>query len=154
MAKSKLFTIETVGEKLVVTYADKSMDELNVNELKDEIQQLALYHGLKQKLGDSAANAKGDLAFAKASIGGVIDALTGGDWNRRGGGTGGTLIIEAIARVKDITEAEAREKWTALSEEDQEAVKKADSIKAAMAAIRAERAAAKAERNDEGLDLL
>ncbi len=153
MAKAKLFTIETIKDQLVVTYADGVKDTLDVKALDDKIKELGMYHGFKQKLGDSAANAKGDLNYAKASIGGVIEALTQKEWNRRGGGTGGTLLIEAIARIKEIDESEARSKLAALTDQQVDQLKKADSVKAMILTIKTERAQP-SDDGDEALDLI
>lgn len=141
MAKrNSLFTIEQKGTKLTVTYSDGKKDELDTAKLSQDIRDQGMYHGFKQKLADSAASAKGDLNYAKAAIGGVIEALAQNEWNRRGGGAfGGNLLAEAVARVKGYSVEEAREKLAALTDDERDALKKAKPIVAATLAIKAER---------------
>lgn len=156
MAKQKLFNIDQDGSKLIVTYQDGEKAELDVATLAKETQERGMYHGFKQKLGDAAANAKGDLNYAKANIGAVIEALADGEWSRRGGGAGNSLLIEAVARVKKYDIAKAREAVEALSEEDRKALAKASKIAKAMLEIKQERLEAKAKdsEEDDALDLV
>ena len=147
MAKQKLFQITRDGNKLVVVYADETRETLDVEKLKESITDQLLFHGAKQKLADSAASAKGDLGFAKAAIGATIEALNGGEWTRRGGdATGGTILVEAIARIKGYDVATARQKLADLTKEERDNLKKSPTVKKVMLEIQAEKLA---ERDDE-----
>lgn len=78
---------------------------LNVETLTDEIKHQALLHGLKQKIGDSAAIPRNELTGQSATtqekwqaISEMIDRLSQGIWNvgREGGSNISILLVKAL----------------------------------------------------------
>ncbi len=109
------------------------------------VNQLAL-HGLSQKCGDSYAGAETP-AEARAAVSAVLADLTAGNWNaaRAGGAVKVLVVVEALARVSGESVEDAQSVYGDLSDEDKEKLRKHPGVKAAMAAINAERAAARAQ---------
>lgn len=155
MTKNTVAVIDQNKDAIVISFADKDGTKLEFNpqELSQEMKDRLMYHGAIQKIRDSYAGAKGDTNLAIANASSVIEGLLAGEWNRRGGGTGGTLLVEAIARIKGYEQSEAREKVAELSEEQREALKKSPTVAAAIAEIQAERRKAKGG-DDSALDLI
>lgn len=132
----------TNGRKLVA----------DVNRMpRDIVNRLAL-HGISQKGGDSyaSANEKGwtiDDCFDEATR--VIENLYNGIYNAKGGGSGTTILAEALARVTGETVEEAAAVIAGMSEDQVKDLGKHVDIKAAVLKIKAERAAERA-RGAEG----
>lgn len=167
---------ETVGEEKV-KFADKDFDpetgicefvfgngtklEVNVKELNPEIQSRLMFHGALQKIGDSYASAKGDYAKAIENARGVIEQLQSGSWRAaRGESEGKPRVAElsaAIARLKGITLEEATSAVQAAVDMGEAGAEKIKGwrnhprIKAAIAALRAEKAQADLERNAQNV---
>ena len=106
------------------------------------INDHARLHGFSQKLGDSYSSAK-SLSEAFAAFEATRQQLLEGDWNRKGGSTGG-IWVEALARATGKPFETCLEKWNAMDEETRKAVKAHKGVKAAKAEIELERAQAKA----------
>lgn len=153
MAKQSVATSNVDNGKVVFDFANGSRVVAEASDFADNIKEQLMFHGLVQKLRDSFAGSKGDANYAQAQCEATLEALKAGDWNRRGGGTGGTLLAEAVARVKGIDIADARVKVGELTEEQRESLKKAPSIVAATLEIQAERKQAKGG-DDSALDLI
>lgn len=154
MAKQSIATSDVVKGKLVFSFANGGGVEIDPSALSGEMKDQLVLHGLTQKIRDSFASAKGDANFAQAQAEGVCEALLSGEWNRRGGGGfGGSLLAEAVARIKGIEIGEAKERLAALSDEQRDALKKAASVKKEILAIKAERGQ-KAAGNDDALELI
>lgn len=116
----------------------------------DMFTRLAL-HGVAQKVGDSYAGATTpDEAYANAEA--VIEALYAGQWNAGRESTGG-ILVEAIARLTGKPIAECKAAFDALPEASQKAIAADVKVAAMVATIRLERAKAKAEKTDTGIDL-
>jgi hypothetical protein len=155
MAKQSIATTDLVKGKLVLTFANGGKVECDPSALSAEIKDQLVLHGLTQKLRDSFAGAKGDANYAQAQAEGVWEALIAGEWNRRGGGAfGGNLLAEAVARLKEIEVSEARERLAGLTDDQREALKKSPSVKKMILTIKAERANAAADGDDEALDMI
>ncbi|MHC4620527.1 MAG: hypothetical protein ACYTEQ_22495 [Planctomycetota bacterium] len=143
MPQRKIATKVVVDESLVITFDDGDRYQINPVDLPEAIQEQALLHGLKQKLGDSWANCDGNIDEAKGEFLAVLEALKAGDWNRRATGTGG-LLPQALANVTNRTLEECIAKVRELSDDERKALTKHAGIVAALAEIRATRAAEKA----------
>lgn len=134
--------------------------ELNVYELPEETQKQLMLHGALQKVGDSYAGAKGDFGTGVSSAQSVIDQLKAGEWTGGGDAVGRPRIkdlAEALARVKGMSVEEVTpivEAAAALNGSDEErkagkeklqAWRSNAKVKAALAAIAAEKAQKVAE---------
>ena len=135
-----------------VTFDNGTTVRIPFNGLTPAILAEATAHGLSQKLGDSYSGAKGDVAWAQAQCEGTMEALLAGDWNRRGG-TGEVDLFQALCKVyPDREEEEVRKVFDGMDAEARKDVAKAPTIKAALATIKADRLAEKAE-GAEPIDL-
>jgi hypothetical protein len=125
------------GVELVVMIAD----------LSEEIRTQAMIHGLKQKLGDATSQYTKDnnLAGMEAEVSATIDSLHVGDWNRRGGFSGGSDLAEALAKVTgkplDVVVAMLAGK----DDDEKKALAKHPAVAAAILALKAERAQGRAD---------
>lgn len=161
----------TEATETKVKFADKSSEgtvvsfkfgngeslSLDVSTLDESIQTELMLHGALQKIGDSYAGAAGDYAFAIANAKKVIDNLLSGNWKAaREGGTAAPRtgeLAEAIARIKNLSVEDAQALVDGLSDEQRKAVRAKDAVKAVIAQIRYEKAAAKAAKaQTEGKD--
>lgn len=117
------------------------------------VQKCFAWHGLSQKIGDSFASAKGNIDEAIENVEALVEVLMAGTWVEKGEGVGAapSLVLEAVIRalkaegqvVDDARVAKAAE--TLKIKEKREGALKDPKIAAAYAAIRAERAVAKAK---------
>lgn len=130
---------------------------LDVSTLDESIQTELMLHGALQKIGDSYAGAAGDFDFAIGNATKVIDNLVAGNWKaaREGGEAKPKTgeLAEAIARIKQIEVAAAAEIVNGLSDEQRKAIRAKDAVKAAIAAIRYEKAQAKAAKSGDDLGI-
>lgn len=131
-----------------ITFADGASSEVNIDTLPSNIVRNLAMHGLSQKLGDSYASVKGDVAAAKAKFEAVLKQLMSGEWKQaREAGEGGTKVTElaeAIARFKNAPIEKANAVVAQASDEQVKTWKANAKIKAIIAQIRAEKAAARA----------
>lgn len=125
-----------------ITFSDESALELDCNELPSEIQTRLMLHGASQKLGDSFAGVKGNVAEAKTNVQAVIDALRSGEW-----GTGGdearprlAELAEAISRIKNTDLEKTKAAVEKASDEQRKAWRSNAKVKATIAQLRAEKA--------------
>lgn len=125
-----------VGEK-ILTIATK--------EVAKDLMQKLLVHGLNAKVGDAAAGAKTD-AERIAAISQAIENLKRGVW--REVSSGGTILAEAIARIKKLDIVEAQTMLDGLDDEAMATLQKHPAVKKAIAEIRAERLATAAKTAD------
>ena len=135
-----------------VTFDNGTTVRIPFNGLTPAILAEATAHGLNQKLGDSYSGAKGDVAWAQAQCEGTMEALLAGDWNRRGG-TGDVDLLQALRMVFPSRDPEeVREVFDKMDADTRKDAAKTPSVKAALASIKADRLAAKAE-GAEPIDL-
>lgn len=131
-----------------ITFADGASSEVQIDSLPSNIVRMLALHGLSQKLGDSYASVKGDVAEAKKRYEAVLTQLQAGEWKQaREGGEGGakvTELAEAIARFKNAPIEKANAVVAKATDEQVKAWKANAKIKAIIAQIRAEKAAARA----------
>lgn len=132
-----------VGNTLTFQWADETTTEVDLDSFQDHIDLYARNHGFSQKLGDSYSGAK-SVAEAKAKLIDTLAALEAGDWNRKGGSTGG-VWVEALARAAGKSIEEALAKWDSLDDDARKAIKAHPEVAKAKAAIDFERAKAKAD---------
>jgi hypothetical protein len=117
--------------------------EQNVDELPQAVQRQLMLHGFMQKVGDSYASAKGNYSEGIENAQDVIGNLKAGEWGSTREGEGKPRLGElsaAIARVKAITLEVATTAVEAAPEEKRKIWRAHPKIKAAIAAIRAEKA--------------
>lgn len=130
------------GRKLVV----------DVNRMPRHIVNRLALHGISQKVGDSyaGANLKGwDIDDCYDEAVRVADNLYNGIYNAKGG-TGTTILAEALSRVTGETVEESAAVIDQMNDDDRKALEKHADIKAAVAAIKAERAAKRAAEQAGG----
>jgi len=133
-------------------FANGAALAVNVEDLPADTIKNLLLHGISQKVGDSySGSSTPEEAFQMAA--GVLKRLQSGEWRvarEGGGGKRTTMLTEALHRVfPDKTMEECTAKIADLSDEQVKGLKLQPKIKAALAAITAERAAAKAAKEAE-----
>ena len=124
-----------------------------------EVQQHLMVHGLAQKIGDAITSAQAEAKESGADMAGAgnstavaeIDKLVRGVWAERTS-TGGILVL-ALSRIMKKTEDEVRAALAKKSEAEIEKYEADSRVKAQIATIRAERAAAKAKGAEGALTL-
>lgn len=120
------------------------------DELAAEMKDAAMFHGINQKVRDSAAGFSKDSDYSGAfrAMQTVVDNLTNGLWNAKGG-TGTGDLVQAIANLKKIEVDAAQALVDGLDEEQLKAVQGKPAIKAEILRIKAERAAKLATAADD-----
>ena len=137
-------------DKQTVTFGVVGTDDaliIAIADLPEEMRVRAILHGLNGKVGDSAADPETDAMSAMQS---TWDNVKAGNWNVRGGGGGPrvTVLAEALAQVTGQELDAVVDKLESMSiEERKEIPKKYAKVKAAMDAIKATRAQAKAKES-------
>ena len=152
---TRVIQTEISGDVLTIRMAGQPTIRVDAATLSKDIQQQAMMHGLKQKIGDAAAAAKGTPPVERhAAMMVVVEALARGEWNakRATGGAGDGLVVEALARAYGKTLAWADAQIDALAVklkvERKVAVAKfkmADKVAAKIVEIMAERAGGNAD---------
>ena len=125
------------GSDTVVVLAD----------LSAEIKTIATAHGIAQKVGDSFAEADGNIDVAHGLADSMADRLNGGDWNLRGeGGASVTLLAQALAEVTTEPLADAITKVGDMSKEEKADLRKHPQMAAVLSRMEAERAQVKLDK--------
>lgn len=136
----------STGETLQVALAD----------LPENIRLELALHGLSQKVGDSYASVKGDAVAAYAAAKKVIEQLLAGEWRTaRAAGEGKSRVselAEAIARLKNVEVSVAAAAVAKAPEETLKLWRSNAKIKAIIAEIRAEKAAARLAKDNSSAD--
>lgn len=110
----------------------------------------AACHGLSQKIGDATAISRNTETGASASVEDkyaaareVYERIMSGRWNaeREGGGNEGGILARAIATVKGVELAKAKEFVAKLNAEQKKALRANAKVADAIRAIEAERTA-------------
>lgn len=87
----------------------------DANELADEIRDMLLVHGLKQKLADKFSGIDDPADYLPAAVS-VWEALVAGTWNPGRTERGpDPLLVQAIALITNQSEVAVRSKWETLS---------------------------------------
>lgn len=135
----------------VIKFNDGRTVELRFEDLTERMMLELAAHGANAKVGDSYSGCGGNMDVAIAEAKETVKALLAGDWNRRGGEGG--ILAEALARVTGKPMEEVIEALNK-PEADKTKLQKNKKVKAAMAAIRAERLAAQVtDDEDEDTDI-
>ena len=139
---------DEMGETVQFKFANGTVLELDCSQLNDSMRTHLMLHGASQKVGDSFAGVKGNFDEGIANAKAVIDQLVGGEWtgDREGGGPRLAELAEAIARIKGVDVEKARKAVEAASKEDRDGWRSNAKVKATVAKIRAEKAAAALEK--------
>ena len=156
-AKAKFADKSSDGTIVSFKFGNGQELTLDVSTLDESIQNELMLHGALQKIGDSYAGAAGDYDFAIGNATKVIDNLLAGQWKaaREAGEAKPRTgeLAEAIARIKGIEVADAQALVEGLSDDQRKAVRGKDAVKATIAQIRYEKAAAKAAKETGDTDL-
>lgn len=136
-----------------IVFADGAKADVELESLPSNIVTLLALHGLSQKLGDSYASVKGDVAAAKTKFEAVLTQLQSGEWKKaRESGEGGakvTELAEAIAQFKGAALEKANAVVAKASPEQIKQWRANAKIKAIIAQIRAKKAAERAAKADQ-----
>jgi hypothetical protein len=126
------------------------------DELSPEMQRAAMFHGLNQKIRDSAAGFSKDNDFAGAysAMRSTLETLESGLWNAKGGASGESDLAQALANLKGFPLEKASEIIRSLDDEQLKILRGKASVKAEILKIKAERAARVAEAADDDDDIL
>lgn len=145
---TKKATRSIEGEVISFTFASGEVVEIDYAALTLEIQVQLGLHGLSQKIGDSYAGTKTPEEAAVFAAG-VAKRLINGEFKAVRESTGVTRVtqlVEAVARATGRAVEEVQEKLAAMDEESIKGVRAHPSTRAAIADIKAENEAAKAEK--------
>lgn len=138
------------------SFGNSIVVEVNVDDLPAPMQRTLMLHGMAQKGGDSYAGAKGNFTEGIANLQDVVGNLKNGEWGSSREGEGKPRLGElsaAIARVKGISFEDATTAVEAAPEDKRKTWRAHPKIKAAIAAIRAEKAQAELEKAAESGDI-
>lgn len=141
---------DMAAQTVTVTVPGCKAIVVNVAELADDIKTQAMYHGLRQKLGDSMALSRDPVTGRAAAWGdkhaaaaAMADRLARGLWNERaeGGSAEGGLLRQALRNLWPAKTAEAIDAFlTGLSKEQEHAIRTVPSaVKTEIDRIRAAR---------------
>lgn len=138
-------------------WKEQAREEFNLSELGEEIKhQIALY-GLNKALSDRTSDVSKQVQTEGPEVRlqamrEVWEQFANGTWKRQaasGGSKGGiSLIVQAVARVKDASPASVQKSWQALSNEQKEKIKERKDVKAALEEIKAEQSQEEADLSD------
>ncbi len=133
------------------TFEDGTVQNVDVNALDEATKFRALVHGVSQKVGDSYAGAKAEenpTAFAKSVCAETIAQILRGEWRApsAGGGPRVTDLAVALSRATGQALEAAVEFIGTLDDQQTKDLRNKPKIKAVLAAITAEKAAAKAKK--------
>jgi hypothetical protein len=132
-----------------VTFANGDTVKVVANELNLEIRNMAILHGIKQKLVDAAALPRDTVTGRSATIGDKISAVrevfdritsTDGTWNKiRSNGEGvqsGGLFVRALMELSGKSREEIVEQLEGYSKEQRAALRTNKRVVEAMANLR------------------
>lgn len=153
-AKQKFLQVTQQGRELHFVLGNNLRVVAKPDELAEEIRDAALFHGVNQKVRDSAAgfSKDGDYSGAFRAMQTVVDNLTTGLWNAKGG-SGTADLVQAVANLKGIEVEAAQGIIDGLDDEQIKTLMGKATVKAEILKIKAERAAKVAEASDDDEDL-
>lgn len=153
---SKVLPFDVNGKAGVVAcvFGNGLRVEVDVAGLTEEIKERLMYHGLSQKLGDSAAGFSRDRDFSGgfAAVQATADNLIAGVWASRAS-SGTSDLVAAIAELRGVEVDAAQAAVDKMTEDQIAAIRKHPAIKEAIARMQAERLK-QAAKTAEGLDEL
>lgn len=135
------------NEGLTFAWADETSTFVKWDDIPEAMQTRAFQHGMSQKLGDAYANSEGSVSTAKAKFDEVLKGIMEGDWNRKGGTTGG-IWVEAFATAAGESLEKAMAAWNEMSDDERKAVKNHPDVKLAKAKLDVASAQAKLDGSD------
>jgi hypothetical protein len=115
--------------------------DIDLGAFPDDVMRIAAFHGIKQKISDSYAEAKGDIDFARASVQDMVKRLQGGEWNV--GGTGvakESLLAKALAELTGQDLSDCIAKLATKTKEEKAEMRKHPQLKPILLRMEAERA--------------
>lgn len=145
--------ITHVGPLYTVEYPTiKKTLKFDVSKFSDEVREEAMYHGFDQKYGDAKSGGTPMEKYEMTQR--ILAAHEAGSWNVEDRVFDISLILAAVARVKEITVTQAKDALAKFGDDDEQIAKAKEwsqnkKVKAAIAAIRAERLAEAAEESDD-----
>lgn len=141
-------TVDPDQGLLNLTFSNGKVLNLHVSELTRPVLDIALLHGLKQKLVDAAAISRNPetgrsatIVDKFAAVEKVYQRLLGGMWNepREGGGNAGGVLLKALCRLYPAKTPEALREWLdAKSDKEKAALRANPRIAEIIAQIHAE----------------
>jgi len=137
--KNATMSVRANGMELVFEFNGLPELKLDVAQLTEGIQRMAMVHGIKQKCVDAAAlsrdPATGRSATAREkydAVRGMLERLTSGTWNDRGAGageTGGALLNALCAAYPARSRADLAEWLKGKSDKEKRALRNSDKLK-------------------------
>lgn len=148
MAKQQIAT-KDYGTPLAVVFnfSDDESVTVSKDDFPAEIQDRLMQYGIAQKFGDEYAGAEGPQEAREALLA-LIERMKVGDWKQaRGTGTARvTMLAEALAQVTGKDIEECQEKIADMDDETTKNLRKHPQVAAALATIKAQRAAEAAKK--------
>lgn len=140
------------GSVLYLNFANGKKLEFDLEKVNGETQRRLALHGASQKIGDSFAGVKGNFATGIGNAEKVISQLYAGEWEgeREGGGPRLAELSAAIARIKNVPVEKAAAAVEKASKEQRDGWRSNAQVKAMVAQIRAEKAAAALQESQKG----
>ena len=136
--------------RLLFSFEDKTEIEFDLSKVPEAVKARAVMHGFSQKIGDSyasASKAESPLAFAKAAVTDLIAQLYAGEWRATAeAGVRITDLAVALSRLTGKTAEESQAFVDTLDDEQKKAWRGKAKVKATLATIAAEKAAARAKK--------
>lgn len=128
-----------------ISFTNGDVVEAKLDELSPEIQTRLALHGLMQKLGDSYAGVKDDVAVAAARAKNVLQNLMAGDWTKAatGGGGGVSDLVKALSEITGEAIELCVEIVDSLSKKDKAELRNQQQVAVILARYAQERAEAK-----------
>jgi hypothetical protein len=147
----KLCNTEFTPSGVTLQFTNGTTLVCDVNELSPELMLKAALFGIRRKVTNSFAEAKGNVSEAQASATAAWEQLKAGMWTapRETSGEGKAVsdLVEAIMAVTGKPREAVEEKLDALSKEARSALRKNDQVKAELDEIRARRSREKAAKS-------
>jgi hypothetical protein len=149
-AKQKFLQVTQQGRELHFVLGNNLRVIAKPDDLDESMRDSAMFHGINQKVRDSAAgfSKDGDYSGAFRAMQTVVDNLTNGLWNAKGG-TGTADLVAAIANLKGIDVEEAQGIIDGLDDEQVKTLMGKATVKAEILKIKAERAAKVADASED-----
>lgn len=143
--------------EVVFTLANGKSITFDLNKCSEEMLKDLAKHGASQKIGDAAASCSKDEEYSRAfeQMSSVADNLVKGLWKAEGSGGSGTgILAEALAEITGKKLEAVQKAIEAADEEKLKTWRSKPKVKAVVARISAERAAARAAAaEDEEIEL-
>jgi hypothetical protein len=148
--KVKFCEKDSEGTVVLFKFGNGEVRSLDLDTLSDETKTNLMIHGALQKIGDSYAGAAGDYQFAISNVEKVMGNLEAGNFNApRASGEAKPKtgeLAEAIAALQGTEVAEAAALVEAMDDDTRKAVRAHPAVKAKIAELRAQKAAAAAAK--------